>query len=409
MVTQRDPRAWQVIVAGAGAPGLALALALKTRLRDAVDVTLVDPALGQAKPDGRAYALSPSGIGLLDGLGIWREIAGKAQPITGMRITDSRLDDVLRPDYLRFTDGERELARMIEAETLSRALAAGCRRAGVQLVEIGVARFEAGSAAVEVAYRNGESVRAALLVAADGSRSRLRDAAGIAWFGGRYPQSGIVGTLRHERPHDGIATQHFLPSGPFALLPLADDDGAPAHRSSLVWTERTEAVADLLALPRGAVEAELGRRAGPELGAVRLEGELRAFPLAYGRARRTVGPRLALLGDAAHEIHPLAGQGLNLGLADADALARRIVEAVRVGLDPGGAPVLDAYDRDRRPAILAMLAATDGLNRLFSNDRLPLRVLRDIGLGLVDRSDALKGAFMAGAQGRPTRVATART
>ena len=212
--------------------------------------------------------------------------------------------------------------------------------------------------------------------------------------------------MAHERDHEGRAVEHFLPSGPFAILPLRPG-GALGHRSSIVWTERSEAVPHLLQSDPGDLLGELERRFGLQLGRIEFETKPQAHPLSFGVARRFAAERLALLGDAAHVIHPIAGQGLNLGFHDAAALAEVVTDAVRLGLDPGGADVLDGYERARRVDITAMGIVTDGLNRLFSNDALPVRLVRDLGLGLVDRMPGLKGFFIreaAGLAGRQSRL-----
>jgi 2-octaprenyl-6-methoxyphenol hydroxylase len=281
---------------------------------------------------------------------------------------------------------------------LTAALLAASRDAGVDVRPEGVRGFGVDQASVAAELSGGDRIEAALLVAADGARSRLREEAGIAWVGWSYPQSGLVATIGHERDHEGRAVEHFLPSGPFALLPLAPG-GILGHRTSIVWTERAEEAARVLALHPDELLAEIERRFGLELGAIALETPVRAYPLAFGIARRFVAPRLALLGDAAHVIHPIAGQGLNLGLKDAAALAEAVVDAVRLGLDPGGDDVLAEYERARRFDTVAMGAVTDGLNRLFSNDVLPVRLARDLGLGIVDRIPALKRFFIREAAG----------
>ncbi|MGV7033476.1 FAD-dependent monooxygenase [Methylobacterium symbioticum] len=392
-------RGRSLVVAGAGLAGLTLALALKQAHGPALAVTVCDPALkaGPARHRGRAYAVAAGGRRMLEQIGIWAELGSGAQAVTEMVISDSRLADPVRPAFLTFgAEADREpgepLAHMVEAETLAAALLTACRAAGIDLLPEGIRRApaEAGARAVELA--DGRVLRASLLVAADGARSRLREAAGIGWVGRTYPQSGIVATVSHERPHGGRAFQHFLPSGPFAVLPLADG-GRLGHRSSIVWTERAADVPALLGGDAQDVLAEIERRFTPELGRIALEDGPSVHPLALGVARRFRAERLALLGDAAHVIHPLAGQGLNLGLADAAALAEAVTGALRLGLDPGGAEVLAEYERARRFDTVAMAAATDGLNRLFSNDSLAVRLARDLGLGMVDRLPGLKRFF----------------
>ncbi|TDR85427.1 FAD-dependent monooxygenase [Enterovirga rhinocerotis] len=397
------PPAWRILIVGGGIASLALALALRHGAGEAVEVTIADPAPETAAGGGRAYALSMASVAMLDVLGIWRTLEPGAQRIAGMRITDSRLADAVRPDYLHFGGRlDEPLGYLLEAAPIATALSDACAAAGVTCLRspAGSMRTEGAGIVVEL---GGDEHRAALLVAADGARSRLREAAGLRWIGERYPQMGLVATIAHERDHGGIAVQHFLPAGPFAILPLAGPGRALPHRSSIVWTERADRARELLGAPDEAVAQALAERFGPDLGTIERETPLAGFPLGVGLARSFVAERMALLGDAAHLVHPLAGQGLNLGLGDAAALAERIVDAVRLGLDPGGPDVLAAYQRDRRLDAVAMATLTDGLNRLFSNDSLALRALRDLGLGLVDRSPA-KRLFAAHAAGTTARA-----
>ncbi len=399
-----------IVIAGGGIAGLSLALALKQALGRAFAVIVADPAFARpARPDTRAYAVAAAAQAMLQSLGIWGKIAGDAQAMTEMVVSDSRCGDAVRPVFLTF-DGEVEpgqpFAHMVGSGALIEALTAASRQAGVELWDEGVTRFDSGEGGVSVVFAGGKVLRARLLVAADGARSKLREQAGIGWVGWDYGQSGLVATIGHERPHGGRAVEHFLPSGPFAILPLSDG-GRLGHRSSMVWSERNENVPALLSLDEEGMLAEIERRFGLELGEITLESAVSAHPLGFGVARRFVGERLALLGDAAHLIHPIAGQGLNLGLKDVAALAEVIVDAARLGLDPGAADVLDGYERARRFDTVAMGAVTDGLNRLFSNDVTPLRLARDLGLGLVDRLPGLKRFFIreaAGVAGAPPRL-----
>ena len=395
------PPAWRIVIAGGGLAGLSLALALKQASGRALDVTVCDPApVRDAGGDRRAYALAAGARKMLQALGVWDAIEAGAQPIRDMVVTDSRLGDPVRPVFLTF-GGEVEpgepFAHMVENGALVAALTAACRDAGAELRAVGVSGFDRVEGSIAVALADGD-LDAHLLVAADGGRSRLRDEAGIGWVGWSYPQSGIVATIAHERDHQGRAVEHFLPSGPFAMLPLTPG-GLLGHRSSIVWTEAQASVPGLLALRSEEQLAEIEGRFGLQLGTIALETKLQAHPLSFGIARRFVAERLALLGDAAHVIHPIAGQGLNLGLKDAAALAEAIVDAVRLGLDPGNAGALAAYERARRFDTVAMGVVTDGLNRLFSNDLLPVRLVRDLGLGLVDRMPALKRFFIREAAG----------
>lgn len=416
------PGSRRVLVAGGGLPGLSLALALKRAHGPGLATTVLDPGgADPARHRGRAYAVAAGSRRMLDRLGVWERLDGAAEPIAEMVISDSRLADPVRPVFLTFGPdggeppesdggpgdggpgnggpGERgPFAHMVEAEALAGALRAGCAEAGVVFEPAAVVRAVPEGAAIRAELSTGANLSADLLVAADGARSALREAARIGWVGWRYPQVGIVATIGHARPHGGRAYEHFLPSGPFAILPLPDG-GALGHRSSIVWTERARDAGALLSGDPEAVLAEIERRFTLDLGAIALEHGPTSHPLAFGIARSFRAERLALLGDAAHVIHPVAGQGLNLGLAGAAALAEAVTGALRLGLDPGGEGVLRAYERARRFDTLAMAAATDGLNRLFSNDALPVRLARDLGLGLVDRLPGLKRFFVAEAAG----------
>jgi 2-octaprenyl-6-methoxyphenol hydroxylase len=256
-----------------------------------------------------------------------------------------------------------------------------------------VASFESQGGTIAVRLASGDEVAGRLLVAADGARSAIREQAGIANFGWDYEQSGIVTTVAHERAHHGRAEEHFLPAGPFAILPLK------GKRSSIVWTEQRDEAERIVALPDPEFLAELEKRFGLHLGDIEVVGPRRAYPLGLMVARSFVAERIALVGDAAHVIHPIAGQGLNMGLRDVAALAEAIVDAARLGLDIGGANVLDRYQRWRRFDTMTMGVATDGLNRLFSNRSDVLRLLRDTGLGIVDRIPTLKQFFIREAAG----------
>jgi 2-octaprenyl-6-methoxyphenol hydroxylase len=389
-----------VLIAGAGFAGLSLAAALRQALGASFRVVTADPALDRVGSDPRASAIVAAARRLLETIGVWQRIAEGAQPILDMAITDSRVDDVARPTFLTF-EGEVEkgepFAHMIENGPLLAALVAKAREEGVVLSNSAVADFEAAGDRIIVRLQDGTSVSARLLVAADGARSSIRERAGIATHGWQYGQSSIVTTVRHERDHNGRAEEHFLPAGPFAILPLKRD--ATGHRSSIVWTEEAREGDRIVALDDDGFHAELEKRFGLHLGEIEAAGPRRAFPLGLHVARAFVAERVALVGDAAHVIHPIAGQGLNMGLKDVAALAETIVDAARLGLDPGSAVTLDRYQRWRRFDTMAMGVATDGLNRLFSNRSDALRVVRDVGLGLVDRLPGLKQLFIREAAG----------
>ena len=390
-----------VLIAGGGYVGLALAVSLK-RAASHLDVTVVDGAPeGAWKKDERASAVASAAERMLDVLGVWDAIAPEAEPILRMVITDSRTADPVRPVFLTFEgdggDG-RPFAHMVPNTALVGALRAACADLGVSIRQSTmVESFKSGDHAVAVTLAGGEAMEARLLVACDGVRSRLREAAGIKVVEFDYGQSGIVTTVQHERPHNGTAEEHFLPAGPFATLPLKN------NRSSLVWTERTADAERLVKEDDFIFEEELERRFGHKLGRLKVVGGRRAFPLGLTLARDFVAPRFALAGDAAHGIHPISGQGLNLGFKDVAALAETIVEADRLGLDIGSLAVLERYQTWRRFDTFRMGVTTDVLNRLFSNDITPVRVVRDVGLGLVDRLPSLKNFFIRQAAGTARR------
>jgi 2-octaprenyl-6-methoxyphenol hydroxylase len=386
-----------VLIAGGGHVGLTLALALRQAAPE-LSVTLVDAAAPEAAlRDGRASAIAAAGRRMLERLGVWGEIAAAAQPINDMIITDSRTRDAVRPVFLTFAgaaESGEPFAHMVMNAAMVGALRKAAEAAGAVLIAPDtIADFSVESGWVIARRGSGETLRARLLIAADGVKSRLRDLAGINTVSWSYGQSGIVATVSHERPHGGRAEEHFLPSGPFAMLPLL------GNRSSLVWTERSEEADRLVAGDRAIFQAELERRFGHHLGRIEAVGSARAYPLGLTLARSFVRPRFALAGDAAHGIHPIAGQGLNLGFRDVAALAETIVEGRRTGLDIGSLAVLEAYERWRRFDTFEMGVTTDALNRLFSNDNPAIRLVRDVGLGLVDRLPPLKRVFMREAAG----------
>ncbi|WP_377294395.1 ubiquinone biosynthesis hydroxylase [Rhizobium sp. SG2393] len=390
-----------LLVAGGGYVGLALALSVKTAAPH-LSVTVVDAAPeGAWKRDERASAIAAAASRMLDVLGVWSEILPEAEAILRMDITDSRSGDPVRPVFLTFEGLTEEgaFAHMVPNVAMVGALRKAAEQAGVEIRQGVVANgFSTDVASVTLKLASGEEMPARLLIACDGVRSKLRDAAGIKTVHFEYGQSGIVTTVEHERPHDGTAFEHFLPAGPFATLPL------PHNRSSLVWTERTEDAERLIASDDLVFEEELERRFGHRFGAIRVVGGRRAYPLGLTLARSFIAPRFALAGDAAHGIHPISGQGLNLGFKDVAALAETIVDADRLGLDIGSEEVLERYQTWRRFDTFRMGVTTDVLNRLFSNDITPVRIARDIGLGLVDRLPALKSFFIRQASGaaKPT-------
>ncbi|AVO47159.1 ubiquinone biosynthesis hydroxylase [Phreatobacter cathodiphilus] len=392
-----SPARTAVLIAGGGMAGLSLAVALKSSLGPSFSITVADPALATPPADvGRASAFAAAARRMFEATGAWEAIAPEAQPILDMVVTDSRTLDVVRPVFLTF-DGEvapgEPFAHMAPNAVVTRALWERAKALGVTLAASSVAAFEADAHETRVTLADGRVACTPLLVACDGGRSRLRDLAGIRTVGWDYGQSGIVCTVGHEHDHEGRAEEHFLPAGPFAILPLT------GRRSSIVWTEESGRAERLCRLPAELFLDELETRFGHRLGEIRLIDKPAAYPLGLKVARDFVGPRLALVGDAAHVIHPIAGQGINMGFRDVAALAECIADAARLGMDHGAGDVLDRYQRWRRFDTAVMGVTTDGLNRLFSNGSQPLRFVRDLGLGLVDRMPGLKSFFIRQAAG----------
>jgi 2-octaprenyl-6-methoxyphenol hydroxylase len=386
-----------IVICGGAFAGLALAVALRQGLGADIPIIVADPALAmRPSRDPRATAIVAACRRLFETLGAWEAVAEKAQPILDMVVTDSRLEDATRPVFLTFA-GDVEpgepFAHMVENRHLIDALVARAEAERIDLRATAVTSYDARSGGIDVTLADGSLIEASLLVAADGARSKLRERAGIATHGWDYNQSGIVVTVGHERDHGGRAEEHFLPAGPFAILPLS------GKRSSLVWTEKRAEAARIVSLGEGEFHGELERRFGLRLGEIKALDTPRAFPLSYFVARSFIAERMALVGDAAHVIHPIAGQGLNMGLKDVAALAEVVVDAARLGIDLGQQDVLERYQRWRRFDTMAMGLATNSLNFLFSNQSTLLRTMRDIGLGLVDRAPPLKSLFIRQAAG----------
>jgi len=387
---------FDIVIAGGGASGLALAAAVKQATGEGASIAVVDPAPSTAASGAplRTVAIAEGPRRLLEHVGAWEAIEPRAQPILSMAIMDGDVSDAVRLPHLNFATKDRgPLAHMAFNDDVVGALSALCDRLGVQRVMGAVAHWATGKRTAELGLSDGRALRARLVVAADGARSKLRTLADIATVGWDYDQAGIVATVEHERDHEGRAEQHFLPAGPFATLPL------PGRRSSIVWNERRADARALLALDSEDLTRQLEYRFTPKLGGIRLASRVEAFPFRFQIARRFVGPRLALVGDAAHVVHPVAGQGLNLGLRDVAALAEAIVGEMRLGLDPGAPRPLAAYERQRRFDVAASGLGLDALNRLFSNDLAPLRFVRDLGLRLVERAPILKDLLIAEAGG----------
>jgi len=397
-----------IVIAGAALNGLAAAVALAGRkaLRP-LDVLVLDQAdptrFARDSFDGRASAITASSRRMLEALGVWDEIKVHAEPMREIIVTDTKPGAEARPALLQFGEDDHAgeaSAFMVENRYLYGALLDAALASPAIRLKTGtpITSFRFGPGLARLTTDTGEEARASLVIAADGRSSPARKAAHIDTYGWSYDQMGIVTTVQHERSHNGRAEEHFLPSGPFAILPL------PGKRSSLVWTERSDDARRIMALDDEAFLAELARRFGGHLGELGVAGSRHAYPLSMQIARSFIGERLALIGDAAHVIHPIAGLGFNLGLRDVAALAESIAEAVKLGLDPGSASVLGAYERWRRFDTVMTAVATDGLTRLFSNDNPGLRAIRDIGLRAAGSVGALKGFFMREAAGETGRL-----
>jgi 2-octaprenyl-6-methoxyphenol hydroxylase len=388
-----------VLIVGGGLNGPALALALASAGITSIVLDAGDRADLEADDfDGRAYALALSSRRMLEALGLWPGLADRVQPINDIKVSDGRAGEGASRAFLHFDHREIDegpMGHVLEDRYLRRALLAAMDAAPEVDARSGaeVTGQAAGPAGASVRLADGTGLRAALVVGCDGRGSAVARRAGIARRGWDYGQTSLVAAVEHDRPHAGVAHQFFMPAGPLAILPL------PGNRSSIVWTEAAERAAAIAALDAAGYLAELRPRFGDFLGAVRLAGARFAYPLGLSLAASFVAERVALVGDAAHGIHPLAGQGLNLGLRDVAALAQVLVAAHRLGRDVGAADVLADYARWRRFDTAVLAAATDALNRLFSNDNPVLRLGRDLGLGLVGRMPALRRALIREAAG----------
>lgn len=400
-----------VCVVGAGPVGGTLAAWLAGA---GVRTTLVDraalPPMEHPDFDGRAYAIAAGSRRVLEAAGLWERLPLAVNPIRGIRVSDGRVGRRASRLHLHFDvaavadavppfEGEAAFGWMVEARSLRMALNTRLHALpNLALFAPAEAVVERGAEAVEVRIAGGAVLRARLVVGAEGRRSPLREQAGIRVTHLPYRQTGMVFAIAHERPHNDVALEHFLPGGPFAQLPMAPAEVGP-HVSAIVWTERDAMARHLLGLDEARFVREVARRLGGHLGEIRLVGRRWSYPLSAMVVHGITAPRLALVGDAAHGIHPIAGQGLNLGFQDVGPLAELVIAAVAAGEDPGSEAVLRRYRAARGPAVMAMTAATDALDRLFSTDAAPVRLARDLGIAAVDRIGPLKRLFMRRAMG----------
>jgi len=389
-----------ILIVGGGLNGPALGLALaQAGLRVVVADARPAPARAEAGFDGRAYALAIASQRLLAGIGVWPALAGQVQPILQIKASDGRPGQGPAPFFLTFDAAEIEegpMGFMAEDRHLYAAfLAAMADAPGLTLLsgEVVTAQ-EVEAAGVTVTLASGRRVRVAVVLGCDGRGSGTATRAGIRRQGWGYGQTALVTAVHHARDHQGIAQQFFMPSGPLAILPLPG-----GHHSSIVWSEADAAAAAIQSLDDAGYLAALRPRFGEFLGEISLAGARFTYPLSLSLAERFVAPRVALVGDAAHGVHPIAGQGLNLGLRDVGALAQVLVEAARRGEDIGALDVLERYERWRRFDSTTLALGMDTVNRLFSNDNPILRAGRDLGLGLVNALPGLRRGFIRQAAG----------
>jgi len=344
--------------------------------------------------DGRAYSLSLSSVRMLQALGLWDALDGATQPILGIRASDGRPGEGASPFFLDFDHAEIEEGPMghIVEDRFLRPLLLQMTNESDAISCLSDTRVVA-QAPGSVTLQNGETHTGRLIVGADGRDSGTAGRAGIKRMGWDYGQTALVTAIEHELPHEGIAHQFFMPSGPLAILPL------PGNRSSIVWSEKRADADRIAALPDAAFLDHLRPRFGDFRGEISLAGQRYRYPLALSLAERFVAERLALVGDAAHGIHPIAGQGLNLGFRDVAALSQVLAEARRRGEDIGSPAVLARYQSWRRFDTAALAVATDGFNRVFSNDNPVLRGIRDLGMGIINATPKLKRGFIREAAG----------
>lgn len=403
---------FDVVIVGGGLVGLTLGIGLAHHnVRTAV-VDVVDPKTAKGGAfDGRSSAIADASTNIFKALNIWHGLEAQAQPINDILVTDGRSSNRFRsggasPFYLHFDPVEisdegasvNPLGYIIENRHMREVL----YDAAEDEVDRGCLALFAPDKAekvvfhkdkVEVVLASEQALEASLCIAADGKFSRLRQQVGIKTVGRTYKQSGLVATVAHEYDHEGIAQEYFLPSGPFAILPMT------GRRSSLVWTEKTDDAESLINLSEAEFLEALKCRFGSYLGEISVAGPRWCYPLSLVLAHEYIAPRLALVGDAAHGIHPIAGQGFNLGLRDVAALIEVVVDAKRVGLDPGTDNILVRYQRWRRFDSVVLGLVTDGLNQLFANDIGPIRMIRDMGLSVVNQLGPVRRLLMRHAAG----------
>ncbi len=388
------PERTEVLVAGAGLSGLTLAAGFASA---GVQCMVVDPAAGAERKDARTTAIACGSRRLYEALEVWPAVRDDAQPIRRIRVAEN---DV--PLFLHFeTDevGEGPAGHIVPNQSLHRALRSRLARSGVEAQACAVEGYTEQSGWVSVRLSDGRTIETRILVGADGRKSPVRDLAGIRAYHHAYRQTAMVCTVRHTAPHRDTAVERFLPSGPFAVLPLRGE------KSAVVWTERSTDADRLMEMPRAAFQAELETRFADMFGEPTLEGEVQSFPLSLTLARRHVRGRVVLVGDAAHALHPIAGQGFNLGVRGIALLVELVADQIRLGLDPGDTRTLGTFAERRCLDTAALVTVTHSVNRLFSNDIPGLSMLRAWGLGTVNAMPFMKRLLMRNAMGVATGIA----
>ena len=390
---------FDVAVVGGGIAGTTFAAILgRAGLKVALVERQAPSTLQSSAHDARTTAITYGSRKLLEAAGLWADLAPHACPIDDIRVADNS-----SPLFLHFDSrevGDEPLGSIVENRLIRIALYKRIAEidAVTQIAPATVSGLDTNGAMARLTLADGREIAADIVIGADGRESFIRGAAGIKTVGWPYNQHAIVTIMGHELDHENVAVENFLPAGPFAILPMTDaPDGT--HRSSIVWTDHVDAVPLYAKLDKAAFDAELQKRAGEWLGRVWEIGPRFTYPLSLRHARRYVAPRVALIADAAHVIHPIAGQGLNLGMRDIALLSELLVDQRRVGLDLGDPMLLARYERLRRVDNLSFSAATDILDRLFSNDIPPIRAARRLGLGAVNRVPPLRQFFMRRAMG----------
>ncbi len=388
-----------ILIVGGGLNGTTLALALA---QNGFQVVLVDRMSVDLRSDpgfdGRGYSLALASVRMLTALGIWSRVAKYSQPILDIKVSDGRAGEGAAPWYLHFNHTEIEegpMGFMLEDRYLRRALLEAVAESGnvTHLTDDTVIGHTVSSGRVQTTMQSGKMITSQLIIGCDGRQSQVARRAGITRTGWEYHQTSLVCAIQHELPHNGCAHQFFMPSGPLAILPL------PGNKSSIVWTETTENAREISALCDEDYLPCLRPCFGDFLGEIKLAGKRFSYPLGLSLAQSFVSERLALVGDAAHGMHPIAGQGLNMGLRDVAALTEVLTDAGRLGEDTGALNVLERYQQWRRFDTATMAAATDGVNKLFSNDNPLVRTLRDWGLGTVNAFPSVRRGFIRQAAG----------